>query len=197
MENTSSYNERELLLRIADGDENAFRVLYDQYRKKIYSLGMFLTKSDILAQEMVQDVFMKIWEKRSQLQDIVYFNAWLRTIARNIALNYFRTLAMEKLGMTRLLACPQGDNRFTESDAADREYAQLMQAAINQLPPQQQKVYVLHRQQGLSHEIIARELGISLFTSKKYMKLALHSIRLFLENRINVTILIGLSFYLD
>lgn len=172
-------------------------MLYDQYRKKIYSLGIFLTKSDILAQEIVQDVFMKIWEKRSLLRDIHYFNAWLRTIARNVAINYFRALAAEKLGMARLSASSRENNQFTENDAADREYTQLLQTAINQLPPQQQKVYILHRQQGLPHEMIAKELDISLFTSKKYMKLALRSIRLFLENRMNATILIGLILYLD
>jgi len=193
LENTRPYNEKELLARVAEGDENAFRLLYDRYRKKIYVLGLFLTKSESSSQELVQDVFMKIWEKRDQLREIDYFNAWLRTVARNTATNYLRARAMEKLGLARMSTLPEADNKFTENEAADREYAHLLQAAINQLPPQQQKVYILHRQQGLPHEKIAEQLDISAFTSKKYMKLALRSIRKFIGNRIDTVVLLGIA----
>ncbi|HRE51601.1 MAG TPA: RNA polymerase sigma-70 factor [Flavitalea sp.] len=187
MEQTSLHNENELLQRVSEGDETAFRTLYDHYRKKIYALGYFLTKSENSAQELVQDVFLKIWEKRRQLREIDYFNAWMRTIARNTAINYLRSRAMEKLGLDRLQT-HESSNCFTENDVADREYSLLLQAAVRQLPPQQQKVYVLHRQQGICHEAIAKELHISVLTSKKYMKLALRSIRLFLERRMDAAI---------
>lgn len=187
LEQTSLHNEKDLLLRVAEGDAIAFRVLYDHYRKKIYALGLFLTRSESQAQELVQDVFLKIWEKREQLRKIDYFNAWLRTIARNTTINYLRARAMEKLGLDRLLM-QESSSCFTENDAADREYSLLLQAAVRQLPPQQQKVYILHRQQGLCHEAIAEQLDISVLTSKKYMKLALRSIRIFLEHRMNTMV---------
>lgn len=191
LEQISLHNEKALLLRVAEGDETAFRVLYDHYRKKIYTLGLLLSRSENQAQELVQDVFMKIWEKREQLREIDYFNAWLRTIARNTAINYLRARAMEKLGLARLLTY-QSSNYVTENDVADREYAVLLQAAIRQLPLQQQKVYILHRQQRLRHEAIAEQLGISVLTSKKYMKLALRSIRVFLERRMDAAVLLAL-----
>ena len=187
LEQTSLHNEKDLLLRVAEGDETAFRVLYDHYRKKIYALGLFLTKSESHAQELVQDVFLKIWVKRDQLREIAYFNAWLRTIAGNTAINYMRARAMEKLGLVRL-GIHENSNCFTENDVADREYSLLLQAAVRQLPPQQQKVYVLHRQQGLCHEAVAEQLDISVLTSKKYMKLALRSIRVFLERRMDTAV---------
>ncbi|OJY93834.1 MAG: hypothetical protein BGP13_00880 [Sphingobacteriales bacterium 40-81] len=194
LEQISLHNEKDLLLRVAEGNEIAFRILYDHYRKKIYALGLFLTKSENLAQELVQDVFMKIWEKREQLRKIDYFNSWLRTIARNTAINYMRARAMEKLGIN-YMPTPEINNCFTENDAADREYSVLLQAAVNQLPPQQQKVYMLHRQQGLCHEAIAEQLDISVLTSKKYMKLALRSIRIFLEHRMDAAISLALVIY--
>jgi len=187
LEHTSLHNEKALLLRVAEGDEIAFRMLYDHYRKKIYALGLFLTKSEGPAQELVQDVFLKIWEKREQLREIHYFNAWLRTIARNTAINYLRARAMEKLGIDHL-RMHESSSSFTENDVADREYALLLQAAVRQLPPQQQKVYMLHRQQGLCHEAIAEQLDISVLTSKKYMKLALRSIRIFLAGRMDAAV---------
>ncbi|MFT3949575.1 MAG: sigma-70 family RNA polymerase sigma factor [Agriterribacter sp.] len=191
MEQTSLHNEKDLLLRVAEGDETAFRVIYDHYRKKIYALGLLLTKSEGQAQELVQDVFLKIWEKREQLREIDYFNSWLRTIARNTAVNYLRARAMEKLGLARLPVHESG-SCFTENDVADREYALLLQAAVRQLPLQQQKVYILHRQQGLRHEDIAEQLGISVLTSRKYMKLALRSIKIFLEHRMDAAVLLAL-----
>lgn len=166
-------------------------MLYDHYRKKIYALGLFLTKSETPAQELVQDVFLKIWEKREQLRNIDYFNAWLRTVARNAAINYLRTRANEKMGLARLQMHKSG-GCFTENDAADREYALLLQAAIRQLPLQQQRVYILHRQQGLCHEAIAEQLDISVLTSRKYMKLALHSIRVFLKHRMDAVVLLAI-----
>ena len=196
LENIHPYNEKELLARVAEGDEHAFRMLYDMHRKKIYALGLFLTKSETSSQELVQDVFMKIWEKRDQLREIDYFNAWLRTVARNTAVNYLRARAMEKLGLARMSTLPEEDRRFTENEAADREYAQLLRAAIDRLPTQQQKVYILHRQQGLPHEKIAEQLDISVFTSKKYMKLALRSIRKFLGNSIDTLVLAAIAIYL-
>ena len=191
------HNETDLLLRVSKGDEIAFRQLYDQYRKKIYTLGLYLTKSDSMAQEIVQDVFMKIWEKRIQLKEIDYFNAWLRTIARNTASNYLRDRAIEKLGLARLAAKVTGHDNVTENDVADKEYEQLMEAAIRQLPPQQQKVYILHRQQGLKHEQIAEQLGIGLFMSKKHMKLALRSIRKYLGDHFDTVVLLAIIFCLD
>lgn len=190
------HNENELLLRTAKGDEAAFRVLYNHYRKKIYVLGLFLTKSEISAQELVQDVFLKVWEKRELLKEVDYFNAWLRTVARNTAMNYLRVKAMEKLSLARF-DIRENNICFTENDAADREYALLLQAAVKQLPLQQQKVYILHRQQGLSHQAVANELQISELTSKRYMKLALRSMRIFLERRMDALTLLAINIFLN
>ena len=194
MEQTSLHNEKDLLLRVAEGDETAFRVLYNHYRKKIYALGVVLTRSENQAQELVQDVFLKIWEKREQFREINRFNAWLRTIARNTAINYIRARALEKLGLNRL-PMQESSNCFTENDVADREYSLLLQSAVRQLPPQQQKVYILHQQQGLCHEAIAEQLDISVLTSKKYMKLALRSIRIFLEHHMDAVVSLALVIY--
>ena len=192
MEQTSLHNEKDLLRRVAEGDETAFRILYDHYRKKIYALGLFLARSESQAQELVQDVFLKIWEKRAQLREIDHFNAWLRTIARHTAINYLRAKAMERLRLDQMPA-RESSRCFTEDDVADREYSSLLQAAVYQLPPQQQKVYILHRQKGLSHEAVAEQLDISVLTSKKYMKLALRSIRVFLEHRMDTVAMLAIA----
>lgn len=74
------YNERELLVLVADGDESAFRQLFDVYRQKIYALGLYLTHSDFLAEEIVQDVFLRVWVSREKLRGVMQFHAYLKVI---------------------------------------------------------------------------------------------------------------------
>jgi RNA polymerase sigma-70 factor (family 1) len=192
-----SYEEKELLAMVAGGDADAFRVLYDQYYQKIYNLGMHLTRSEILSEEIVQDVFIKLWEKRSMLTGINYFNAWLRTIARNTTTDYLRSLSAERLGLAKLAAQPKENNESTQNIAANREYDQVLYAAIKRLSPQQEKVYRLSREQGMKQQEIAKLLGISIYTVKEYMKLALRSIRGYLDDHIDIAVLLAIILYLD
>ena len=191
------YNENDLLVQVSQGNEYAFRQLYDKYRNKIYSLGMHLTRSEMLSEEIVQDVFMKIWEKRDQLEGINYFNAWFRTVTRNTCSNYLRSLAMEKLVMNRYALQNNSETPSPENDVIAKEYQQIIDAAIRQLPPQQKKVYLLSRQGGKKQAEIAHELNISIYTVKEYMKLAQRSIRQYLESNLDVSILLAIVIFLN
>lgn len=183
-------------MQVSEGDEHAFRQLFDQYRDRIYSLGMYLTRSEILSEEIVQDVFLKVWEKRDQLAGINYFNAWLRTVAKNTCSNYLRNLAMEKIAMSRFAVSNDSETASSENDVIAKEYGQIIDEAIRQLPPQQKKVYMLSRQSGKKQEEIARELNISIYTVKEYMKLAQRSIRQYIESRLGLLILTAISLHL-
>lgn len=158
---------------------------------------MHLTRSEILSEEIVQEVFMKVWEKRDQLQGISYLNAWLRTVARNTCSNYLRNLAMEKLVMNRYALQNNSETPSAENDVIAKEYEQIIEAAISQLPPQQKKVYLLSRQGGKKQAEIANELNISIYTVKEYMKLAQRSIHQYLENNLDITILLAMAIFLN
>lgn len=196
MQKQVTYTERELLLQVAEGSTIAFQHLFDLYRNKIYSLGMYLTRSEFLAEEIVQDVFMKVWENREQLAGIQYFNAWLRTVAKNTCCNYLRTMALEKLAMNQLAANTATETASSENEVIARQYEQIIDAAIQQLPAQQKKVYLLSRKAFKKQEEIAHELNISVYTVKEYMKLAQRSIRRYLENRTELVVLTAVVFYL-
>ena len=158
---------------------------------------MHLTRSEILSEEIVQEVFMKVWEKRDQLQGISYLNAWLRTVARNTCSNYLRNLAMEKLVMNRYALQNNAETPSAENDVIAKEYEQIIEAAIRQLPPQQKKVYLLSRQGGKKQAEIANELNISIYTVKEYMKLAQRSIHKYLESNLDITILLAIAIFLN
>ncbi len=188
--------ERGLLKQVSEGNEFAFRQLFDKYRNKIYSLGMHLTRSEILSEEIVQDVFLKVWEKREQLSDIDYFNAWLRTVARNTCSNYLRSMAMEKLTMKRYAVDSASETASPEDEITSKEFEQIINAAIRQLPPQQKKVYLLSRQSGKKQEEIAREMNISIYTVKEYLKLAQRSIRQHIESNLDLAVMVAIAIHL-
>jgi RNA polymerase sigma-70 factor (ECF subfamily) len=189
-------NEKDLLLQVAGGDSVAFRRLFDHYRNKIYSLGMHLTRSEMLAEEIVQDAFLKVWEKRAELSGIQYFNGWLRTVAKNTCSNYLRDLAVERLAMNRLLEKADSITASVESDVIEKEYQQIVEDAIQRLPPQQRKVYTLSRQSRMKQEEIAQELNISLYTVKEYMKLAQRSVRQYIAQKIDLVVAAAVLLYL-
>jgi RNA polymerase sigma-70 factor (ECF subfamily) len=174
-------NERELLLRIAEGNEHAFRKLFDHYWDNVYSVAFVLTKSSVLSEEIVQDVFLKIWLKRDQLVSVTKFEGYLFIVARNHIYNELRKKTMERPFVEHL------DQYFLETSALPgqemmlKETKQMIDRAVKQLPPQQRAVFELSRNEGLDHAKIADKLGISRLTVKSHMTKALQSIRQYLQ----------------
>lgn len=146
-----------------------------------------------MAEEITQEIFIKIWASRSELTEINYFNSWLKTLIRNFTYNYLRRIAHEKMIFADIHSNLKTEATVNTMEAL--EYKQLLQKAIEQLPAQQKKVYLLSRRDGFKHEEIAQEMNLSINTVKNYMKLALESIRLFLDNHTDAMILLALAIF--
>ena len=175
-------NEAELLLRIAEGDEKAFSSLYYKYHHRLGIYLYQLTSSRDFAEEILQDVFCKVWDKRSQLSEIENFQLWLFTVSKNHALNCLRKMVRECL-----------DRKEWEKDQLDlpsleqvtsEDRLQLIDKAISQLPPQQKKVFILSRYKRLKYAEIAQELDLSKETIKSYLQIATSSIRKYVVNHL-------------
>ena len=175
------YEENELLLLIATGDELAFRQLYNHYWEKLYSVAFVLTKSVVLSEEIVQDVFVKLWIKREELPSITSFDGYLFIMTRNHIYNTLRKIASaqplekhleQEFGMTM---AP------TEQPLLTKELEQLIHLALRHLPNKQRMVFELSRWEGLNHAAIAERMGISKLTVKSHMNRALQFIRNYLN----------------
>jgi RNA polymerase sigma-70 factor (ECF subfamily) len=174
----NSYDEKKLLLLTAQGDETAFGMLFHSHHNKLGVYILKLTDSFPLAQEIVQDVFLKIWEHRSSLQQVQNFEAYLFVMARNRAFNCLKKIAREKVRNYKWAHQQEHEQDGEESPMGPIEgYDILIEDAVANLPPQQKKVYQLHNQEGMTHSAIALKLGLSTATVKKHMCLALRSIR--------------------
>jgi RNA polymerase sigma-70 factor (family 1) len=170
--------EKELLTRISGGDEAAFAQLFNVWHQRLGAFIYRLTESPTLTQEIVQDVFLRLWLKRHLLGDVKDVKAYLFTAARNQTFNSLRKIARQRNGQAQLLeSLSVSENHPQEEMDTLEVYTQLLDQAVQRLPNQQQKVYLLHRRQGLSHAQIAEQLHLSVETVKKHMQLALKALR--------------------
>ena len=162
------HNEKELLHHIADGSEVAFREVYDHYRITVYSFAYTLTHTDTMAEEITQEVFIKVWEKREQLIEIDYFSTWIRTIARNAAYSFFRRITIEKRVLSQITS--EKNDITTPQDSLElHEMEQQIRSVLNQLTPQQQTIYRLSKEEAKSYAEIAVLLNISHHTVKYHL----------------------------
>jgi RNA polymerase sigma-70 factor (family 1) len=172
-------NDKELLELLARDSEYAFAVLFDKYRKPVYNSALLFLKDTTAAEEIVQEVFLRVWQKRKDLGEISYINSFIKTIAYNLMVDQFRKAMLEKdykKQLAREISLVDDTDHRVRSD----ESVRLLQAAIATLPPRQKQVYELARIKGLSQEEIAVLLSISRNTVKVHMTAALQSIRSYL-----------------
>jgi RNA polymerase sigma-70 factor (family 1) len=190
-----AYDEREVLVRVARGDQHAFRQLFDRHRDKIYSFALYLTRLEPTAEEITQDVFTKAWTHREKLPKLDYFPSWLKVVARNEAYNYLKRKARERLALLDLAGQGPVAAPSSEGELEARDFARLLREAVDRLPPQQQRVYLLSRREGLKQEEIAAELQLSVRTVKNHMSAALRSVRDYVDTRIDVAVLIAIALF--
>ena len=181
-----SYDETTLLLNTARGDEGAFRQLFDAHWDKIYSVAFTFSKSAVIAEEMVQDIFVKIWVNRTQLGTIKKFGDYLFIVARNHILSVLRKKIMEEPFTDHLRDYFKETCHLPDQQLLYKETEALVLKAVEKLPPQQQLVYSLSRQQGLSLDEIATTLSISKNTVKSHLSKALQFIRQYLQTHSGV-----------
>jgi RNA polymerase sigma-70 factor (family 1) len=196
MTGMSDAQEKIWLARVAIGDEQAFRALYDGYSPRIYSLGMYLTRSSVMAEELVQDIFEKLWKKRASLPQVEHFPGYIKAMVRNTASNHLKRMAHERLILQRL-AQEQPAGEYTTDIAMEQDqFRQFWQESIDSLSPRVKEVYLLSRVEGLKNAEIAEKLGISVYTVKEYLKKALSVIRVhFGQNRLDILVVAAMIYF--
>jgi len=165
-----SKSNQELILRIRKGDRIAFYWIYERYCKRLFGFVLRYLKVEADAEEIVQEVFVKIWESRSKLDAYSSFESFLFTIAFNATMNLLRKKANDKKYQEHLKSIQQiqkAPNIINELQFKDLN--ERLTELLNELSPRQKEIFQLSRENGLSHEEIAEKLGISKNTVKKHM----------------------------
>lgn len=178
----------ELLHHTSKGDEAAFSRLYRLYKNKVYTVALKLTESSFMAEEVVQDVFLKVWIRRETLASVRDFEDYLFIMTRNHVFTAWKRSERRQSteGQWQMLF-PESTNS-AEHDFTAKEYQATLQKAIDLLPEQQKQVYLLSREQELKREEIARLLQISPETVKTHMSRAVRYIRAYCVSRLELTV---------
>ncbi len=155
----------------------AFQQLYDLHKGRVFAFAFALTKSRDLAEEIVQVVFIKLWEHRERINTSLSFHAYLRKITYHHVVSYFRKLKLDISLQQELLHNIQSMSAPNEEQLAGKQLNQIYRQAIEHLPTQKKKLYLLSREENLSYEEIANEVGLSKNTVRNHMADAIRFIR--------------------
>ncbi|GAA4323079.1 RNA polymerase sigma-70 factor [Mucilaginibacter gynuensis] len=191
-------NETNQLKKLLDGDERAFDYFYDLYSLPIYRKLLKMTKVEFIAEELLQNVFIKIWEKRHLINPEKGLKAYLYHIAQNLVYDFYRNLAREDELME---AVSYATNAITEDTAEKlifKETNQLLEIAIEQLPEQQKLVFRLCKQEGKSYEEVSELLGISTSTINGHIVKATKKVKayMFKTHHLSATLTVPVVLYL-
>jgi RNA polymerase sigma-70 factor (ECF subfamily) len=175
------YYEKQIIRGVKEGDENAFRSLYDNYYHRLFCISRQYLQDDFLAETIVSDVFFHLWETRKTLDIQISLNAYLIRMVRNFSLNYLQKNYVEKevslngLDITSPLLFLSDE--YPLGRLLEKEMSEKLHEEINRLPKETRQVFILSRLEELKHEEIAERLGISVNTVKYHIKQALSILR--------------------
>lgn len=159
--NSALHNETALLSLIAEGDEPAFRALFDHYNKLLFTFAEAMLKSAADAEEVVQECFTKLWVNRGDLPGVDHPGQYLYKMVRNRCLDHLRRVARERRLADQVWANISQTDNSLEEELRSREYRELIEHALQELPEQKQLIYRLSREKEYTHEQIAAITGLS------------------------------------
>lgn len=182
MVNNTSYSDKELLLRIAEGDEAAFRGIVMRYKNKLTAFVLNMTRSSEIAEEVVQDSFVQVWIIREGLGKVDDFSKFLFILCRNQAINAFRKSLRdrEKQRQLEVEYVPEIKKELPYDEVV---FANLLDKALSNLTPKQKMAWDMSRRSGMKHAEIAEKMLISKETVKKHIQYANASIIEFLKEK--------------
>jgi len=185
-------SNKELLPLLKEGDMIAFDAIYEIYSSRLYRFVLRYIKFETDAEEIVQEVFIKIWEAREKIDVYSSFESFIFTIAYNSTISLLRKRVHEKKYLEHLKTSQQFDNAPDSiNEIQFKELSEKIDSLLNKLTPRQKEIFLLSREEGLKHEEIAKKLNISSNTVKNHIVKALA----FLKSNTDSELMFSLLFF--
>lgn len=191
--------QKELLIRLRQGDGAAFEILYNLHKRRIETNLLRLLKSEQLVQEVMQELFLKVWQNRQSLDPERSLSAYLVKVSENMVYDMFRKAARDKKLLAGLLSTLVGSYTHVEEDIFHSEHKELLHEAIGRLPPQRRLVFTLCKLEGKSYNQVSEQLGIShaaindhLVKANRFLKKKLSPASLLMVSALAMAILHGI-----
>ncbi|EDM36259.1 RNA polymerase ECF-type sigma factor [Pedobacter sp. BAL39] len=190
MTGKGEFSEQELLTEIAGGNQRAFKVIYDSYYRKIFSYALKYVKSETDAEEIIQEVFLKLWLRDPNSLPIGNLDGYFQVLVRNRSIDVLRRKVLENHVDLDVAVNWQEAHNHTEELIILKDTKKVLDEGIKLLTPQQRQVYKLCHQDGLKYEEAAKELNLSVSTVHSHMKLALKFLREYLKQHTDIAALL-------
>ena len=174
-------DERSLVLRLIEGDEDAFCELYAAYKNRLIYFAMRFLKSREYAEDIFQDAFAVVWQGRRFINPDASFSAYLYTIVRNRILNQLRDLSNQDKLREQILSQAVNYTNETKDEIIANDLRQFISRALQQLTSRQREIFQMSRERQMSHREIAEVLGISVNTVQESISISLRTLRTYLE----------------
>ena len=181
-----NYDERSFVRQISLGDQKAFSEVYDRYKPMLYRFVFKILKSEELANDSCQEVFMKIWEDRERLTEVISFRYYLLTVGKNHSLNILKKVLSEEKNVSDFVSSYNEISNDLEEQMQSNEYQYFISCVLDSLTPQSQRVFHLCRQQGLSYDEAAENMGVSRNIIKKHMIRSMKIFRVAIEKDLGI-----------
>ena len=181
-------DERSLVLRLIDGDEDAFCELYAAYKERLLYFAMRFLKSKEYAEDIFQDTFAVIWQGRRFIDPDASFSAYVHTIVRNRILNQLRTFEQQERLREHILSQAVDYSNDTKQEILFNDLRRLIAQALQLLTPRQREIFEMSRERQWSHKEIAEQLGISVYTVQESISTSLKTLREYLRKNAVISV---------
>jgi RNA polymerase sigma-70 factor (ECF subfamily) len=197
LDSSDLHRDKQIFQRIAGGDAQAFAEFYDAYAVKLALYVSRFLGSELWAEEIVHDTFLKLWSIRETLTTVEIPAAFVYRMIANRAKDHLKHQEHEVKLQQHLVRHLQQAHTNTTQDLLDYQLGEkLYHQAVQQLPAQRALIYKMRHEQGMSYDEIARELELSRHTVRNMLNLALKDIRKYLLEHGDITGAVALIFFL-
>ncbi len=180
---TNALIEIDTLIKLQEGNVQAFDLLYDKYSKLIHFKLLKLVHDKDIAQELHQDVFLRVWEHRTRIDETQFFKGWLLTITKNIVIDFYRKVSLNVKLQEHIIQTATELYDPVSDHINLLETSEWLNEIIDKLPEQRKKVFIQCKLNGRSYEEVAKEFGIGIGTVKDHMAKAMRLLKQDLANQ--------------
>ena len=189
--------EKDLLVRLKNADQEAFRQVYELYIKKVYRFIYRYVRNTDESEDLTQEVFLRIWEHRQTIRLDKCFDGFIFTIAYRKIIDYYRLASKKQFaGLDDLLISNLASELHSDELLAKHQIESFYEKALQEMPPKRREVFLLSRHEGLSNQQIAEKMHISVKTVENQMTSALSFLKSYLLNTDGIALSIFFTFIL-
>jgi RNA polymerase sigma-70 factor (family 1) len=192
--------EKEWVRGLSENREDIFRTVYDAYQRPVFVFAYYLTKSRDMAEDVVQEVFTLLWEKRSLLNPDTFLLTYLKKMTRNKIIDIFRKAAADKKLLEKIdssMSAAAQTEHYSPDQTLEKEMAAIYRDALDQLPPQQRLVFSLRRDENMSYKQIAERLGLSPNTVRNHLTIATRSLHRYAGQHADLGFMLAFGLFIN